>query len=114
MISDKGLCIALYDLLHVKEGFIHQGEGYVRHQVKFRLLLFKPFPGEVLQGKIANITREGIEGTLLPSESSSSSMPWVDAVLITVPPAFPPDWVGSDARVFQGCIYSQLVVPGGH
>ncbi|CAG8532537.1 10505_t:CDS:2 [Ambispora leptoticha] len=54
VVQDIGLCICLHDILEAGEEFVHPGIGngasFVK--VKFRLIVFRPFIGEVLVGKI--------------------------------------------------------------
>ena len=42
-----------HNLQSITGGVLHQGEGAPHYQAQFRLLVFRPFPGEVLTGKIA-------------------------------------------------------------
>jgi DNA-directed RNA polymerase III subunit RPC8 len=71
----------MYDLLKVSDGLIGHGDGFVnvngtrklwiignlRHElieetVEFRLLVFRPFKGEIITGRIAKCTEQGIRG----------------------------------------------------
>jgi DNA-directed RNA polymerase subunit E'/Rpb7 len=54
----------LYDILEVDSGFIFPGDGGAHIEIKFRLVVFRPFVGEVLSGKIRSSTEEGICGKL--------------------------------------------------
>lgn len=55
-----GLVLGLYDLLSVSDGVIHPGDGGSHVKVSFRLVVFKPFVGEVLSGSITNSDSDGI------------------------------------------------------
>lgn len=80
VIQKIGLCICLYDLLWSSEGLIGHGTGLVNvngmiadtsfrllsdlaadtHAVEFRMVVFRPFKGEVMLGKIRSSTPAGI------------------------------------------------------
>lgn len=79
VIQKIGLCISFYDLLESSDGLIGHGTGLVnvngkedallQHQahanslpVKFRMIVFRPFKGEIMLGKIASGTEHGIKG----------------------------------------------------
>lgn len=64
VVQDVGLCICLYDILHSSDGIVQAGDGCAYVTVEFRLVVFRPFMGEVLTGKIANCTETGIKVTL--------------------------------------------------
>jgi len=61
VIQKIGLCICFYDLLESSDGLIGHGTGLVNVNVKFRLIVFRPFKGEILLGKIASATENGIK-----------------------------------------------------
>ncbi|KAM5488339.1 DNA-directed RNA polymerase III complex subunit Rpc25 [Microsporum canis] len=61
VIQNVGLCIAFYDLLESSDGLIGHGTGLVNVNVKFRIIVFRPFKGEVIIGKITNGTEQGIK-----------------------------------------------------
>lgn len=78
VIQKIGLCISLYDVLWTSEGLIGHGTGLVNVNgkfglpcaswqliltngtVEFRMIVFRPFKGEVLLGKIRSSTVNGI------------------------------------------------------
>ncbi|KAJ5082035.1 DNA-directed rna polymerase III 25 kd polypeptide, partial [Penicillium argentinense] len=60
VIQKIGLCISFYDLLESSDGLIGHGTGLV-NAVKFRLIVFRPFKGEIMLGKIASGTEHGIK-----------------------------------------------------
>lgn len=84
IIGEVGLGMSVYDVLEVEDPFVHPGESHafikgktltvdikVRFYflvclfvVKFRLIVFKPFVGEVLIGKIRSCTEEGLSVSL--------------------------------------------------
>ena len=60
VIINIGLCIRTFDLLHIDEPFIAPGEGTLQTRVHFRMIVFRPFKGEVFRGKIRACTTEGV------------------------------------------------------
>lgn len=64
VVQDVGLCICLFDILHSSDGVVKAGDGCAYVTVEFRLVVFRPFIGEVLTGTIANCSPEGIKVTL--------------------------------------------------
>lgn len=64
VIVDVGLCITFYDIVKLGESFLFQGDGASHTVVTFRYIVFRPFVGETILGKIKSSTREGIRVTL--------------------------------------------------
>ncbi|KAK7757754.1 DNA-directed RNA polymerase III complex subunit Rpc25 [Diatrype stigma] len=60
VIQKIGLCICMYDLLWTSEGLIGHGDGMVNVNVEFRMIVFRPFKGETILGKISSATPDGI------------------------------------------------------
>ncbi|EHA53627.1 DNA-directed RNA polymerase III polypeptide [Pyricularia oryzae 70-15] len=60
VIQKVGLCICMYDLLWASEGLIGHGDGLVNVNVECRLVIFRPFKGEVLFGRISRCVKDGI------------------------------------------------------
>uniref|UniRef100_A0A098DVR2 DNA-directed RNA polymerase subunit n=1 Tax=Gibberella zeae (strain ATCC MYA-4620 / CBS 123657 / FGSC 9075 / NRRL 31084 / PH-1) TaxID=229533 RepID=A0A098DVR2_GIBZE len=66
VIQKIGLCICLYDLHWASEGLIGHGTGLVNVNAKeyftaeFRMVVFRPFKGEVMIGRIRSSTPAGI------------------------------------------------------
>ncbi|RYO99178.1 hypothetical protein DL763_001668 [Monosporascus cannonballus] len=60
VIQKVGLCICMYDLLWASEGLIGHGTGMVNVNVEFRMIVFRPFKGEAILGRISSATPEGI------------------------------------------------------
>ncbi|KAJ6257713.1 DNA-directed RNA polymerase III subunit rpc8 [Drechslerella dactyloides] len=60
VIHKIGLAICLYDILKSSDGLIGPGSGAVNVNVEFRLIVFRPFKGEVIAGRISNSTPHGI------------------------------------------------------
>lgn len=51
VVQGLGLVVTLYDVLNIQSGFVHHSDGGVRFLVRFRVVIFRPFPGEVLIAK---------------------------------------------------------------
>ncbi|KAG2645312.1 DNA-directed RNA polymerase III subunit rpc8-like [Panicum virgatum] len=64
VIANLGLCVSVYDIRSVEGGSIHAGEGCSIYRVSFRLLMFKPFNGEVLVGRISGYDDKGLQVSL--------------------------------------------------
>ncbi|CAO1624024.1 unnamed protein product [Sympodiomycopsis kandeliae] len=60
VIPDIGLCISLFDILESSEGRVKWGDGGLWHTIKCRLVVFRPFVGEVLVGKVMSSDENGI------------------------------------------------------
>ncbi|KAJ5449767.1 DNA-directed RNA polymerase III subunit rpc8 [Penicillium daleae] len=61
VIQKIGLCVSFYDLLESSDGLIGHGTGLVNVNVKFRMIVFRPFKGEIMLGKISSGTENGIK-----------------------------------------------------
>ncbi|KAF2196883.1 DNA-directed RNA polymerase III polypeptide, partial [Delitschia confertaspora ATCC 74209] len=82
VLQKVGLCICMWDLLEASEGLIGHGTGLVNVNVECRMVVFRPFRGEIIQGKIKDSDEKGITidldftcevyvpGSNLPSNSS--------------------------------------------
>ena len=60
VVPQLGLCIALYDVVAVGEAQIHPGSAAHHTHVEFRLVVFRPFVGEVLEGTIIGCDEAGL------------------------------------------------------
>ncbi|KAI9140422.1 RNA polymerase III subunit Rpc25-domain-containing protein [Paraphysoderma sedebokerense] len=63
-VQDVGLCICLFDILEADEGFVQHGDGCSYYKVKFRLIVLRPFEGEVIEGTVSNCTEKSIRVSL--------------------------------------------------
>ncbi|KAI5850418.1 RNA polymerase III subunit Rpc25-domain-containing protein [Morchella snyderi] len=61
VVYNIGLCICLWDILKVSEGMVGHGSGSAHVNVEFRLVVFRPFKGEVLTGRISSSSAHGIK-----------------------------------------------------
>lgn len=60
IVKDVGLCITLWDVLEKGDELFFSQEGAAFLKVKFRFVVFRPFVGEVLIGKVRSQSRTGI------------------------------------------------------
>lgn len=60
VIHNLGLCICLYDIEYFEDGMTRNGDGGVFIKCKFRLIVFRPFIGEILVGWVSSCTEEGL------------------------------------------------------
>ncbi|TVU39323.1 hypothetical protein EJB05_12736 [Eragrostis curvula] len=68
VVPNLGLCVSVYDIRSIEGGSIHAGEGCSTYTVSFRLLMFKPFHGEVLVGRISGYDDKGLQGGFMFGE----------------------------------------------
>lgn len=54
VIPAVGLVISLYDITSIAGADVHSGDGGAVFAVTFRLVVFRPFEGEVLVGQIGD------------------------------------------------------------
>ncbi|XP_068650597.1 DNA-directed RNA polymerase III subunit rpc8 isoform X2 [Aristolochia californica] len=64
VIQKLGLCISVYDIQSAEGGIVLPGEGSSTYKVVFRLVMFRPFVGEVLIGKVEKCDDKGLQLTL--------------------------------------------------
>lgn len=64
VIANLGLCVSVYDIQSIEGGFIFPGDGCSTYEVIFRLLMFRPFIGEIITGKIEESDANGLRLSL--------------------------------------------------
>jgi len=64
VIADVGLVISLYDIDYVGDGHLVPDSGCAYTDVTFRLVVFRPYTGETLYGKLHRQTPEAIQISL--------------------------------------------------
>lgn len=64
VLPNLGLAVSLYDVQSIEGGFIYPNDGAAYFKVAFRLVVFRPFVGEVLVGKLKSCSKEGIKLSL--------------------------------------------------
>ena len=80
VLHDVGLCMCVFDLAEVGEGKVRYGDGFLWYKgvlsvlskigaianapvVVFRLVVFRPFPSEVILAKVKSSDEDGIRRT---------------------------------------------------
>ena len=61
MISDFGLCICIQDFSRVEDAIIYPADGGAHHRVVFRVIVFRPFVGEIAVGTIVGSDENGLK-----------------------------------------------------
>ncbi|EDV97077.1 DNA-directed RNA polymerase III subunit RPC8 [Drosophila grimshawi] len=64
VLLNVGLCIALKEIVSLKDSIILPGDGASHTEVLFRYVVFRPMVGTVMTGKIRTCSREGVHVTL--------------------------------------------------
>uniref|UniRef100_A0A1I7ZD39 RNA_pol_Rbc25 domain-containing protein n=1 Tax=Steinernema glaseri TaxID=37863 RepID=A0A1I7ZD39_9BILA len=64
VIPNVGLAMNLFDFVEIGEAHILPGDGSTYTQVVFRLVVFRPFVGQVLEGVVLTSSKEGVFITL--------------------------------------------------
>ena len=60
VIHNVGLVICLFDIIKMSDPFILPGQPDVVLTLEFRMVIFRPFIGEVLSGKVLKSTEDGV------------------------------------------------------
>ncbi|EDR26345.1 DNA-directed RNA polymerase III subunit RPC8, putative [Entamoeba dispar SAW760] len=64
MIEGKGIGVTLYDIVSMTAPTIAIGTGDVYYEVVFNLVIFSPFQGELIEGRVLRSLPSGIQVTL--------------------------------------------------
>eukprot|EP00041_Stephanoeca_diplocostata_P007882 m.113340 g.113340 ORF g.113340 m.113340 type:complete len:200 (+) comp17077_c0_seq2:232-831(+) len=64
VIKGLGLCIMLHDILTIGDSLIYPGDGAAQLRVRFRLVVFRPFVDEILEGTIRSCSEKGVHVTM--------------------------------------------------
>ncbi|WCJ21632.1 DNA-directed RNA polymerase III subunit rpc8 [Euphorbia peplus] len=64
VIPNLGLCISVYDIRQIDGGFIFPGDGASTYTVEFRLVMFRPFVGEIIIAKLKESNKDGLRSSL--------------------------------------------------
>lgn len=83
VIHKIGLCIGFHSLVSASEGLIGHGTGIVNVNIDFRLVVFRPFKGEIMRATITQSNQQGIvlsvdfyEDLLVPPETLFEGSTW--------------------------------------
>ncbi|OWM83251.1 hypothetical protein CDL15_Pgr012732 [Punica granatum] len=72
VIAKLGLCVSVYDIRSINGGFIFPGDGAPTYTVRCRLIMFRPFVGEIIDAKLKDYD----ENSLRCSVASHCSDKW--------------------------------------
>lgn len=90
-MPDVGLCLCAFDLLKISEGKVLYGDGCVYHKgaserppagettseklcaVEFTVVVFKPFVGEAIVGRVSQSNEQGVTGEPASSVQEQTS-----------------------------------------
>ncbi|GAA0172726.1 hypothetical protein Leryth_004704 [Lithospermum erythrorhizon] len=64
VVAKLGLCVSIYDIRQIDDGFISPGDGNPNYKVKFRMIMFRPFVGEVISAKLKESNADGLRLSL--------------------------------------------------
>eukprot|EP00873_Tetraselmis_striata_P040316 jgi/Tetstr1/460580/TSEL_000505.t1 len=64
VVPSLGLVITLWDIQEITGGLIYPNDGNINYTVAFRLVVFRPFVGEVLVGKLVGSDLKGVRVSL--------------------------------------------------
>lgn len=64
ILPNVGLCISHFDFSSISEGHLKNGDGCTYYKATFRLIVFRPFKGEILVGKVKSCDEDGVRITL--------------------------------------------------
>ena len=64
IIADVGMCIAFYDFEELRPGFVFPADGAAQYEISFRMVVFRPFVGEILLGTIRSADETGLSVTM--------------------------------------------------
>lgn len=64
VVANLGLCISVYDIRSVDGGFIFPSDGAATYKVVFTLIVFRPYVGEVIIGKVKESDENGLRISL--------------------------------------------------
>ncbi|KAI9102688.1 hypothetical protein DFS34DRAFT_565204, partial [Phlyctochytrium arcticum] len=96
ILHDVGFCIRVWDIIEATDEVVHMvQDGSSQTKVTFRMVVFRPFKGEILTGKVlSNHATEGLKGMCSPYLVTMCC--WLTFCIvsmeffsdITIPPAF--------------------------
>eukprot|EP00301_Raphidiophrys_heterophryoidea_P003730 c11672_g1_i1.p1 GENE.c11672_g1_i1~~c11672_g1_i1.p1 ORF type:complete len:129 (-),score=22.85 c11672_g1_i1:44-403(-) len=60
VFPECGLCITVYDILDIGDAYIYPGDGAAHITCTVRLLVFRPFADECMEGTVMACSSQGI------------------------------------------------------
>lgn len=64
VIAKLGLCISVYDIKSIDGGFVLPVEGAPTYTVVFRMVMFRPYVGEIIPAKLKDSNKKGLQLSL--------------------------------------------------
>jgi DNA-directed RNA polymerase III subunit RPC8 len=64
VVHNLGLVVTLYDVQSVEGGFVYPNDGAEFFKVKFRVVVFRPFVGEIITGRLCASAKDGLRASL--------------------------------------------------
>ena len=58
IVRGVGMGICLYDFINIGDSYVYPGDGAAQAEVEFSLIVYKPFPGQIIEGVVSHITRD--------------------------------------------------------
>ncbi|XP_009110974.1 DNA-directed RNA polymerase III subunit RPC8 isoform X2 [Brassica rapa] len=62
-----GLCVSIYGIKSIEGGFVLPGDGAATYKVRFRIVVFRPFVGEVIAAKFKESDSNGLRYVYVPA-----------------------------------------------
>ncbi|XP_013602967.1 DNA-directed RNA polymerase III subunit RPC8-like isoform X2 [Brassica napus] len=62
-----GLCVSIYGIKSIEGGFVLPGDGAATYKVVFRIVVFRPFVGEVIAAKFKESDSNGLRYVYVPA-----------------------------------------------
>ncbi|TDL23720.1 hypothetical protein BD410DRAFT_768329 [Rickenella mellea] len=126
VLHDVGLCICIFDISQAGEGKVRYGDGCLWHKVVFRMVVFRPFPSEVILAKVKSSDEDGIRLsvnffddmhiplTYLPTPSAFDPNERAHFWLPTYePPESDPDHVPSQHELLDSPVSERMYIDAG-
>ncbi|KAK5174089.1 DNA-directed RNA polymerase III complex subunit Rpc25 [Saxophila tyrrhenica] len=84
VIFEVGLCVGFHSIIKCSEGKIASGSGHVAVNVDFRLIVYRPFKGEIVHGTITHsnpragvyLSQDFFEDIVVPPETLFDGTAW--------------------------------------
>mmetsp|Transcript_20325 Transcript_20325/g.26340 ORF Transcript_20325/g.26340 Transcript_20325/m.26340 type:complete len:271 (-) Transcript_20325:189-1001(-) len=64
VLEEIGLCMCVVSLVEIETGIVHPQDGCASYQVEFQLLVWRPFAGEIIQGRLIGSHHAGLRVSL--------------------------------------------------
>eukprot|EP00002_Diphylleia_rotans_P003167 TRINITY_DN12135_c0_g1_i1.p1 TRINITY_DN12135_c0_g1~~TRINITY_DN12135_c0_g1_i1.p1 ORF type:complete len:204 (+),score=40.48 TRINITY_DN12135_c0_g1_i1:95-706(+) len=64
ILPNVGLCISMYDIVEFGDPIIYPSHGYAYVKIHMRWIVFRPFVGEIIVGRVKSCELNGVRVTL--------------------------------------------------